>query len=132
VADIVLNAPADMATVTLPAQFCWQPRSIPSDNYVLYMYYPTRDAVAKSDYLGQASCFTIGGLPEGWPSGAEYEWWVRAYQGQDPDSTPYNYGDSYGYRAVTIDYSATSHDSKPGLALQLAPRGEGDRPPTGR
>ena len=103
-----------------------------SDNYVLYVYYPAGDTAAKSGYLGHTSCFNIGGLPEGWPSGAECEWWVRAYQGQDPEATPDNYGDSYGFRAVTINYAATSRDSTPGYTLQLAPRRERESTQTGR
>jgi hypothetical protein len=132
VADIALNAPAEGATVTLPAQFCWQPRSTLSDNYVLYVYYPAGAATAKSDYLGRDSCFTLTGMPQGWPSGAEYHWWVRAYQGQDPVSTSHNYGDSYGFRGVTIGYSATSQAPESGLTIQLAPPDESDSPPTER
>jgi len=108
VADIPLVSPADGASVTLPASFCWTPRNVPSDNYALVVYYPDNDETAMTSYLGHVSCVTLTGLPPSWPSGATYLWWVEAYQGDDPDATPYNDGVSYGDREATINFTASA------------------------
>jgi hypothetical protein len=121
VADIPLVSPADGASVTLPATFCWTPRSVTSDNYSLMFYYPATDEVAATDYLGYVSCVTVTGLPSGWPSGATYQWWVRVYQGSNPDATPYNYGDSYGDRGVRVSFAAFVGGPEGGVQLQLVP-----------
>ena len=105
IADIPLVSPADGATVSLPARFSWTPRGIAGDNYQLIMFYPDASGLAGSEYLGGASFFDVGGLPAGWPSGASYVWWVRVYQGSNPDATPYNYGDCFGDREARINYS---------------------------
>jgi len=106
VADIPLILPADGATVTLPASFCWTPRGIATDNYRLIIYNPETDKTGSTAYLGNVACVDITALPAGWPSGATYRWWVRVYAGSDPDATPYNYGDCYGERSATISFSA--------------------------
>jgi len=111
-ADIPLTSPADGASVTLPATFCWEPRGTAGDNYVLVLYNPASDTIGTTTYLGYASCVKLTGLPSGWPSGATYSWWLRAYQGNDPEATPYNYGTSYGDRSVTISFTATSSGSE--------------------
>ncbi|MCZ7574500.1 MAG: IPT/TIG domain-containing protein [Ardenticatenaceae bacterium] len=108
VADVPLASPADGASVTLPAQFCWTRRSVTSDNYRLIVYDPASDKTASTSYLGYVSCVNVTGLPSGWPSGATYQWWVGVYQGPDPDATPYNYGISYGDREVRINFSAAA------------------------
>jgi hypothetical protein len=121
VADIPLVSPANGASVTLPATFCWTLRSVTSDNYRLMFYYPAADEVATTGYLGYESCVNVTGLPPGWPSGATYQWWVRVYQGTNPDATPYNYGDSYGDREVRISFTASADGPTEGVQLQLVP-----------
>ena len=120
VADIALTSPSNGAIVTLPAQFCWTPRNVPSDNYVLVFYYANTGETATTNYLGNISCVNLTGLPPSWPSGATYMWWVRAYQGDDPDTTPYNYGDSYGDRLAQINFAASASGSE-GESLHLVP-----------
>lgn len=114
-ADIPLVSPADGARATLPAQLCWTRRSATSDNYALGIGDPVTQKVATTDYLGYVSCVSVTGLPAGWPSGRAHRWWVLAYQGDDPDSTPYNYGSSYGDRGVTITFSAAGASAEPGI-----------------
>jgi len=118
--DISLVSPADGASVTLPAQFCWTPRNVPSDNYVLGFYYAGTDETATTSYLGNIPCVNLTGLPPSWPSGATYTWWVRAYQGDDPGTTLYNYGDSYGDRLVDINFTASASGVE-GASLHLIP-----------
>jgi hypothetical protein len=124
VADIPLVSPTNGASVTLPAAFCWTPRSVLSDNYRLLLYYPDADQTAATDYLGYVPCVNVTGLPSGWPSGTTYVWWVQAYQGDDPDSTPYNFGDSYGDREVIISFTDANSESKDGALRLLAPGGK--------
>jgi hypothetical protein len=121
VADIAFVSPADGASATLPATFCWTPRSASTDNYKLVFYNPATDKVASTDYLGYVDCVTITGLPSGWPSGETYTWWVRAYQGADPDATPYNYGDAFGERDAVIQYSAPVGGSGEGNLTYVVP-----------
>lgn len=123
-ADIPLVSPADGASVTLPANFCWTPRNVPSDNYALVAYYPDNDETATTGYLGHVSCITLTGLLPSWPSGATYLWWVEAYQGDDSDVTPYNYGISYEDREATINFSASASGSE-GSSLRY--RGPGPK-----
>ncbi len=114
VADVLLASPADDAGVTLPAQFCWIPRTSvmansttnTDNNYRLVFYDPQTERIALSDYVGGNGCVTISGIPSDWPSGRQYQWWVRVYQGDDPANTPFDYGVAYGDRDVTIHYTA--------------------------
>ncbi len=124
VADIPLVSPAYGAYVTLPAWFSWTSRGISGDNYRLFFYYPAGYSVAASNYLGGSTSFYLGGLPAGWPSGSGYFWWVDVFRGSNPDSTPYNYGTSYGTGWVTIYYSAGALQgaSASGSSLAPAPR----------
>ena len=108
VEDIVLASPADDASVTLPAMFCWTPRSAASDNYRLLFLDPSTGQLAGTGYLGKVGCVTVSSLSAGWPSGRSYMWWVQVYEGSNPDATPYNnYGDSYGDRMATISFQAS-------------------------
>jgi len=119
VADIYLASPTDGARITLPASFCWNRRSVSSDNYRLMVYYPAADEIATTNYLGYARCVTITGLPANWPSGATYYWWVAAYKGTNPDATPYNFGFSYETRQAVINYTAHNDESGPGVLRRL-------------
>ncbi len=100
--DVALSSPAQGATVTLPAMFCWERRDIPGDNYRIELYDAT-DALALSGYLGDVACVNVSRIPDDWASGATYRWRMRVYQGSDPDNDPYNYGVSSGLRTVIIN-----------------------------
>jgi hypothetical protein len=121
VADITFVSPADGASVTLPADFCWTLRSTTSDNYRLLFYNPVAEELAATGYLGYVNCETITGLPSDWLSGETYAWWVRVYQGADPDATPYNYGDAFGERDVVIRYGAPAEGRENGNLTYFGP-----------
>jgi hypothetical protein len=105
IADVVMTQPADGATVTLPAAFCWTQRNEPSDNYRLIFRNPRTGQEALTNYLGYSpSCVIITAIPPDWPSGAVYTWWVRVYRGANPDATPDNYGDPSTTRDVRINH----------------------------
>ncbi len=108
VADVLLASPPDGATVTLPAAFCWTPRGITGDNYQFVLWNVTIDDLAGSDFLGNDSCFTMNALVGGWKETDELRWWVQVYAGADPAATPYNFGASYGDRAVIVEHGTTS------------------------
>ena len=122
VADVLLASPDDGASVTLPAEFCWIPRGIAGDNYRLVFWHPDTDGMAASDFMGDSSCVTISGLPEDWPSGVAYLWWVRVYQGANPLAAPYNNGASYGDREVTIHFSAAARPQGSGVLSSVGER----------
>lgn len=82
------------------------------------LYYPDEDLVARTDYLGNVACVIIMGIPSGWPSGVDYVWWIRVYQGQDPDTIPLNYGESFGDRVITINHQGNISVSR-GEQLRL-------------
>jgi hypothetical protein len=122
-ADVPQASPASNASVNLPANFCWTKRNIASDNYRIVFYDPVTQTYAMSGYLGSdAGCFNLGGLPSDWPSGRKYEWWLRVYQGTNPDAAPYNWGSSHFSRYVTINFSGGSPTDENGL--QIVPTGE--------
>ncbi len=116
VMDVTMASPEDFATITLPAQFCWEQRGIATDNYRLYFYSYDAEKIARTGYLGNVPCITITGLPSDWQPGGYFDWWVRVYTGDDPDNTPYNYGDSTDLRLAEIYFSATN--SKEDHAVQ--------------
>ena len=121
VADIPLVSPANAATINLPSQFCWLRRGATTDNYKLVLYDSNTEKTATTGYLGYANCVTITGLPQDWPSGATYKWWVQVYRGDNPDTTPYNVGVSYGDRQVTINYSAAGSQVEEGRLEFIMP-----------
>jgi TolB protein len=106
VKDIGLVSPNSGASVTLPAQFCWEARGVAGDNYRLAFYNPETDTAGYTSLLGSATCTTISGLPQGWNAGVQYEWWVNVYQGSNPDLNANNYGTCYSYHLVTIHFTA--------------------------
>lgn len=89
---------------------------------MLVLYYSAADEIAWTDYLGNVSCVTLTGLPTSWPSGAAYQWWLRAYQDDDPDATPYNFGSSCGDREMTIWFTAEAINTD-GTTLRKPGRG---------
>jgi TolB protein len=105
VKDISLTSPASGASVNLPAAFCWEARGVAGDNYRLAFYNPETDTTGYTSFLGSDTCTTITGLPQGWNSGVQYEWWVNVYQGSNPDANANNYGTSYYYHLATINFS---------------------------
>ncbi len=132
-ADLALTSPAPNATVTLPTQFCVQPRGIAGDNYVLYWDYMSADKRAWGGFLGSQPCYEMRGLPEGWPSGGSYRWSARVYQGSDPLAAPYNWAEAYYYANVTIYASAVtggadwSVDASPFHDLPMPGPGAGEK-----
>jgi hypothetical protein len=108
VIDVPLSFPPNESAVTLPASFCWSPRSMADDNYQFEIYDPVEDRYASTDYLGRVSCAEITSIPPGWPSGRRYLWSVVVYKGNDPDNTPYNYGNSQTARYARLYFAVDS------------------------
>ncbi len=99
--DVALQAPADGASVTLPATFQWGTRDVTSDHYRVFFYDGVTDQGAVTGDLGYVNQVSITGLPPGWPSGRTYYWWPWVCL--DADCT--SYGEAYDSRAVTINFS---------------------------
>ncbi|OQA15674.1 MAG: hypothetical protein BWY63_02881 [Chloroflexi bacterium ADurb.Bin360] len=99
--DITLQSPSNGATVTLPATFRWGLRGITSDHYRVFFYDSVADESALTNDLNYVSQINITGLPDGWPSGRTYFWWVWVCQ----DSTCTAYGEAFSSHTVTIHYT---------------------------
>jgi hypothetical protein len=123
VSDVSLSSPIAGASVTLPAQFCWTPRNVLTDNYALALWSSDKNEGAATGYLGRAACVTLTGVPADWPSGGQYLWWVLVFEGENPEATPYNSGSSYGDRLVTLHFSAASSGPDGGELLHPIPEG---------
>jgi beta propeller repeat protein len=119
--DIGLVSPDQGASITLPAEFCWTPRGISSDNYQIAFYNVTLDKTAYSNRLGSSGCVTITNLPADWTSGGSYQWYVIVYQSSNPDAAPYNYGASYYSHSATINFSAAASGNAPQIQWKVAP-----------
>lgn len=95
VANILLAAPPNGFSSSLPITFQWVKRLVPGDTYRWAMFdLTTFDAWYTGD-LGPVNSYVLSSLPGGANMWREYGWYVMAYQG--PDS----YGDAYFYRRFT-------------------------------
>ena len=112
VGDVTMVSPANNASVSLPAQFCWNARGVVNDVYRVEVYDPSTDQVATTLW-DAATCATLNSLPAGWTSGRQYRWSPQVTIAGVTD--PYSYGDAYYYRNITINYALS--------ALGLLPTG---------
>jgi hypothetical protein len=88
IADMVLLSPPDMANVSLPVTFEWQPRpGAPSDTYRLELYRPNDFLLFDTPKLGYVGSYTLNSLPTGFTTGVQYGWYVWLF----------GPGDSVGY-----------------------------------
>jgi hypothetical protein len=99
VMNIAMLAPIPGATVSLPARFQWNKRSVaPSDNYWLE-FFDSADSVPfhKTNLLGYVDAMTLASLPSGFLPATTYGWDVCA---EGPNGA---YGCSYYYRPITFN-----------------------------
>jgi hypothetical protein len=125
---IPLQAPADNASVALPATFRWTQRGITGDSYVWELYRlipsstpgepPTLETLATSQLLGNTNSFTLSNLPPGAEPGISYGWSLQVHN-QPRDV--FNYGIAFYYRVVGFTNSSLSLDAMLGESL-LRPR----------
>ena len=76
IATVNLTSPAAGATVALPVNFQWTPRSSTPypDNYVLRLRNSDQSAYFTSVGLGTASNYNLSSLPSGFYTGTQYLW----------------------------------------------------------
>jgi hypothetical protein len=116
VANVILTSPDSGATISLPHEFQWSPRSnSPTDSYKLYLYYspsiyqsPT--ITFESPLLGYTNNYAMDVLPAGFTTNTVYHWTVKIIS---PDG-------SYGlaYYQIPLSFSnggsSLSQPSLPG------------------
>lgn len=97
IADVALIAPANNATMSLPAEFQWTPRpASPTDSYVWAIYNFSLNQWYWSPRLGYTGSYVRYSLPNGFNPGTQYTWYVQVHS---PDG---GYGFSREWRTVTF------------------------------
>ncbi len=97
--NIYHQSPAHNSTVTLPATFCWTPRSITSDNYYLVLQDPAGTLSAAWYDAGSSHCYTLNSLPSGYQIGVPYGWSIGV---KNNPQNGYDWGVSYYYYTITF------------------------------
>ena len=100
IADIILDSPADGATVSLPQTFQWNRRGTDTDDYMFMLYDPIdSDPWWDSEHLAYEDSYTLPSLPSGFTYGTEYAWIMAVY-----GPTPYDASAGMGceFRRVTF------------------------------
>ena len=96
IADVVLLAPEDEATVALPVTFSWKRRGIPGEGYRVVLFDLDSADNWMTEDLGDVGSVTIGSLPGDIIRGKQYGWYGEVYAG--PDS----FGMSYYFNRITF------------------------------
>jgi hypothetical protein len=121
IANVVLKAPDNEATVPLPITFRWQRRGVAGDGYELVLFDPDSNKWWHTTNLGDVDSFTLNKLPDGMVYGKTYGWYMRVYREAD------SYGLSYFYRDVSFHASSRQEEADsagPGLRSGIGqPRG---------
>ena len=101
--DLRLVAPADGASLALPATFCWEPRPVIGDIYQLVLDVPATGTYGLWVAPAGANCITVDSLPPNLPPGSPLRWSIYILL---PGNVPYNYGVTYESRTVTLGAAA--------------------------
>ena len=115
IADVVLSAPLNGSTVSLPYTFAWQRRAhTSSDSYEFDIYDPADGSPWwYTAHLGYVSSYALSSPPSGFAYNVPYRWevWVYAPGCSYPNGC---YGISR--QAWNVTFSAAAGQTQPGLA----------------
>jgi N-acetylneuraminic acid mutarotase len=98
VQNLTHSSPAQDASVTLPATFCWHTRGVSGDTYFLVL----QDLDTGDWYwyaAGSSTCFELDELPPGFQYGKAYGWSIGV---ENDPADNYEWGLSYYYQKVTF------------------------------
>jgi hypothetical protein len=105
-ADAQPVTPTAGMTVTLPATFTWQPRSIPTDSYEFELFAEGGTPYFYSNpALGYTNSYTLTSLPPGFQYDTEYLWSLVIY-GPDGGGETGHYGFSNWANGITFTETA--------------------------
>ncbi len=102
IANVQLTSPPPGATESLPVDFSWYRRPVPTDTYRWIMFDLDTGSGWRTNDLGYVDGVSITGLPNGAQYGKAYGWYARPYNGDG------SYGLPYYFRRITFSASAVN------------------------